>query len=165
MAYTTPRTWVTGELVTDTLLNTHLRDNLLTAFPGGMEWQSYTPTTAGLTLGNGTLVGRYYQIGGLVTVQCQFTLGTTSAVTGGITFTTPVTAATDIDANIFVGVGGFYDSSAGSGGRYPGLVRFVSGTTMAIMVGTSPATNPGASNPFTWATGDIVAFSVSYEAN
>lgn len=28
MAWTTPRTWVTGELVTAALLNTHLRDNL-----------------------------------------------------------------------------------------------------------------------------------------
>jgi hypothetical protein len=28
MAWTTPRTWVDGELVTDTLMNTHVRDNL-----------------------------------------------------------------------------------------------------------------------------------------
>jgi len=28
MAYTAPRTWVTGELVTAALLNTHLRDNV-----------------------------------------------------------------------------------------------------------------------------------------
>jgi hypothetical protein len=29
MGFTPPRTWVTGETITDTLLNTHLRDNLL----------------------------------------------------------------------------------------------------------------------------------------
>jgi hypothetical protein len=29
MAWTAPRTWTNGEVVTDTLLNTHLRDNLL----------------------------------------------------------------------------------------------------------------------------------------
>jgi hypothetical protein len=28
MAWTTPRTWVAGELVTETVLNTDLRDNL-----------------------------------------------------------------------------------------------------------------------------------------
>lgn len=28
MAWTTPRTWVTGELVTATIMNTHIRDNL-----------------------------------------------------------------------------------------------------------------------------------------
>lgn len=29
MPWTTPRTWANGELVTDALLNTHLRDNLI----------------------------------------------------------------------------------------------------------------------------------------
>lgn len=33
MAWTAPRTWVTGELVTATLLNAHLRDNLLETAP------------------------------------------------------------------------------------------------------------------------------------
>lgn len=28
-AWTTPRTWATGEVVTETMLNTHVRDNLL----------------------------------------------------------------------------------------------------------------------------------------
>ena len=35
MAYTTARTWTTGELVTAALLNTHLRDNLTALNPGG----------------------------------------------------------------------------------------------------------------------------------
>lgn len=33
MGWTTPRTWVSGEVVTDTLLNTHLRDNLNALYP------------------------------------------------------------------------------------------------------------------------------------
>jgi len=33
MSWTAPRTWVTGELVTATLMNTHLRDNLLETAP------------------------------------------------------------------------------------------------------------------------------------
>lgn len=33
MAWTSPRTWVTGELVTAALLNTHLRDNLNAVWP------------------------------------------------------------------------------------------------------------------------------------
>jgi len=40
MAWTTPRTWVTGEVVTAALLNTHLRDNLDETAPA-------TVTTAG----------------------------------------------------------------------------------------------------------------------
>lgn len=35
MAWTAPRTWVTGEVVTGALLNTHVRDNLLAVVPVG----------------------------------------------------------------------------------------------------------------------------------
>lgn len=37
MPWTTPRTWVTNELVTAALLNTHLRDNLTFLFPGALS--------------------------------------------------------------------------------------------------------------------------------
>lgn len=35
MAWTSPRTWITNELVTSSLLNTHLRDNLNALLPVG----------------------------------------------------------------------------------------------------------------------------------
>lgn len=38
MAWTTPRTWVDGELVTSTLLNTHIRDNLNWLRQGDPGW-------------------------------------------------------------------------------------------------------------------------------
>ena len=40
MAWTTPRTWVTGETVTAALLNTHVRDQF-------RETSPFTVTTAG----------------------------------------------------------------------------------------------------------------------
>lgn len=52
MAWTDPRTWVTGELVTASLLNTHLRDNLnfLKDRPAAVssinEGSDYTTTSA-----------------------------------------------------------------------------------------------------------------------
>ena len=39
MAWTTPRTWVTGEIVTAALLNTHVRDNLNVTAPAIMTGQ------------------------------------------------------------------------------------------------------------------------------
>lgn len=49
MAWTTPRTWVTGETVTAALLNAHLRDNLLDPSPTGI-----TSAVGGLRIGSGT---------------------------------------------------------------------------------------------------------------
>lgn len=58
MAWTTPRTWVAGELVTAALFNTHLRDNLnflyATGAGGFFFCRSSTPPTAGQT--------RYYGV-------------------------------------------------------------------------------------------------------
>lgn len=43
MAWTTPRTWAAGELVTAALLNTHVRDNLLHLFGRPYGFVLYTP--------------------------------------------------------------------------------------------------------------------------
>src|SRR6266487_590139 len=42
MAWTPPRTWVTADLVTGAMMNTHVRDNenFLRAFHGGRMWES-----------------------------------------------------------------------------------------------------------------------------
>jgi hypothetical protein len=52
MAWTTPRTWVAGELVTSTIMNTHVRDNLNAIVAGqraldGLSFTDVTITTTG----------------------------------------------------------------------------------------------------------------------
>lgn len=42
MAWTTPRTWVAGEVVTAANLNTHLRDNMLAVYPSTPTWTAVT---------------------------------------------------------------------------------------------------------------------------
>lgn len=49
MAYTAPRTWVTGELVTASMMNTHVRDNfdaLKTPPAGVATWSTNFTTTS-----------------------------------------------------------------------------------------------------------------------
>jgi len=50
MAWTTPRTWVAGELVTASMLNTHLRDNLNYLYGG--DYGNWTPSITFDTAGN-----------------------------------------------------------------------------------------------------------------
>lgn len=63
MAWTAPRTWVAGELVTAALLNTHVRDNLLVTAPavmtttGDMVYASAANTPARLAGAVGLLHG------------------------------------------------------------------------------------------------------------
>lgn len=50
MAWTAPRTWVTGEVVTASQMNTHIRDNLLAIYPRRCEvYRAGTATVATAT--------------------------------------------------------------------------------------------------------------------
>ena len=63
--------WTTaGELMTSTKMNT--------IFPAGAsDFQTWSPSYANLTVGNGTVVARYTIIGDLVVARWVFTLGST----------------------------------------------------------------------------------------
>lgn len=52
MAWTTPRTWTTGEQVTKVIMDTHVRDNLLAVYPSGPA-----ATTPSFSAGNFTASG------------------------------------------------------------------------------------------------------------
>lgn len=80
----TPRTWVVGEVVTATLLNTEIRDQLNSMFGA---WTSYTPAWTAVTtnpvLGNGTLTGAYMKVGRTCTVMITLTMGSTTTYGSG----------------------------------------------------------------------------------
>jgi len=95
MAWTTPRTWVSGEVVTAALLNTHLRDNLNAI---GNAWTTYTPawtaSTTNPVINNGTLTGSYMQAGKYVTFRIRVVMGSTTTYgSGTYFFSYPFTAA------------------------------------------------------------------------
>ena len=77
MAWTTPQTW-TAALVTVAEFNTHIRDNLLALLPNGTSTSTYTPTWAGgsVAIGNGTITGKYHQIGKKVFLNIALVGGT-----------------------------------------------------------------------------------------
>jgi hypothetical protein len=44
-------------------------------------WTSYTPTATNFTVGNGTIAGKYAQVGKLIVIRVNFTGGSTSTYT------------------------------------------------------------------------------------
>jgi len=184
---TVPFTWATGDVIfmegtyeaaTSALIgmglnNDHgslsgLTDDDHSAYPNYTEWADYTPTFGNVTIGNGTLVGRYTQIGGTVHVYGSLTFGSTSAVTGSATASIPITASSDYTAAIdAVGNSAFVESG---GSRWTGLVTFNSGlATILLRLSLTSGSHQGeavisASVPFTWGTGDVISWSLTYEA-
>jgi len=124
-------------------------------------WQAYTPSTGNFTIGNGTLISRYQQIGKLVNVFIKFTLGSTSAISTTPFFSLPVTGAQskipvygelsdnavkDYPSFSFMNTDNLFVTAMGAGGVY------------------ADASTVSATQPFTWATGDNFTFQFSYEA-
>lgn len=119
-------------------------------------WTAYTPTLSNVTLGNGTLSCAYVQFGKTVHFRIKLTLGSTSAITGAPTFTLPVTA---VAARAFSFAASAYDSSAGN--PHFGLDAMNTTTTVFFRQGN---TSLSSTVPFTWATGDELYVSGTYEA-
>jgi hypothetical protein len=131
---------------------------------GLLAWQSYTPTFTNFTLGNGTINrAEYAHLGKLVFLEVVVTLGSTSAVSGRIGVSLPVTAQTapnltnatcQLNAGAVSGVG----SMALALTTRLDLYAIVA-TTTTLTNGNISATVPG-----TWANGSTFSFKTFYEA-
>ena len=118
-------------------------------------WQSYTPALTNITLGNGTMVGRYLRQGDLVTVSVDITLGSTSAITGVVSVGLPLpTLRPAVGAAALLDAGLRY---------YAGVARASAGASVAGLSAASTDGTINATSPFTWTTGDSLWFTMSYQ--
>ena len=134
----------------------------------GWSWSTWSPTWTNLTVGNGTLVAKYIQIGKTVFVRLGLVFGNTSAISGGVTFTLPVTAAALASASNMEIVGSALVTD-NSSNLINGYVALTSTTKGILRVETASGSYVNLSDisstvPFTWATGYIVGLSFVYEA-
>lgn len=147
-------------------------EKLLSGTGTSWAWQSYTPTiTSGggsPTIGNGTIVGRYQQIGKTVHFSIEVTNGsTTNFGTGSTSFSLPVTASSSIPNRVPICFGEYLDASPA--GSYI-LIGYRNGTTAVVIqtLATGGAiAGYGAfdnTSPTTQATSDKTVIYGSYEA-
>lgn len=133
-------------------------------FPAG-AWTAYTPTLTNVTLGNGTMVASYKQIGKTVVFKIEFTFGTTTSFSGFPSFSLPVTA---VNNNLFSYIGNVHMLDAGTQ-NYIGLTALDSTTKVTPIVinasGTyATQTTVSATVPFTWGNADSFRLNGIYEA-
>lgn len=138
-------------------------------------WDTYTPSTNGITLGNGTVEGSYRRDGTLLHVHGRILAGSTTAVGAGVYqvslpggFTTPTTNRYQL------GTGQFIDSSTGF--QYALLARVGSATnwiewtygifdTLAFTRAADPTRqiSVAANQPVAIANGDTIEWSLTCE--
>lgn len=130
-------------------------------------YSSWTPTLTNITLGNGTMTGRYTQIGKFVNASLKLVFGTTTSVSGVMNFSLPTGASSANTApNTMIGTMRMLDSGVAN---YAGLVQLTSSSAIvltAINVNGTYATYEqfNATTPFAWGNLDEIEFSMSYEA-
>jgi hypothetical protein len=131
-------------------------------------WPSWTPTWTNVTVGNGTVVAKYIQMGKTVHFRVKLTFGSTSAVSGDFTFSTPVTMSSNYAQNDTVNSSAVMLDSGTQG--YVGMVIVASTTTLNVRPVNASATTStygaaaSSTVPHTWATNDIIQACGSFEA-
>lgn len=130
-------------------------------------WDSWTPTLANLTLGNGSSTGAYLQRGKTIDFRWTFILGTTSAVGTNPSFTLPAATKNSVGTQgIEMFQASYADDSAGTVGP---LASFMSSTTVCRILAINAAgtyatvANVTSTVPITWATSDYIFVSGTYE--
>jgi hypothetical protein len=123
-------------------------------------WTTWTPTLT-FTLGNGSYVARYQQIGKTISGYFKLTWGSTSAFNGQLAFTLPVAP---LQAPIaWLGTCNDYGTGSYSwfGACFGGSTVFAYGaaTSSAFLTYGDLDSN----DPFTWTTNDSLFIQFSYE--
>lgn len=144
-------------------------NEIRTAFTGIQAARAaWTPTWTNATVGNGTVIARYRQVGKTIDYSLTFVLGSTSTISGSLAFTLPVQILTTgyVAGSSVVGSAFLLDSSVGTASRSGGTV-FVVGTganTVGIVADNSAPGTVAAAVPWTWAVGDSLSVTGVYEA-
>jgi hypothetical protein len=129
----------------------------------GWSWSSWSPSYANLSVGNGTVVSEYTQIGKTVFLRFEFTLGSTSTVSTNPSISLPVTSVAYQNTNQII-LSGVYSNNAGSGTN--GYANYVDTTHVNLKywdVNNNTA-SVTATVPYTFATNFAIYMDGFYEA-
>lgn len=159
--WTAPRTWVTGEFVTSTIMNTHVRDNFNAILPVG----SYLYRAAIKTDVETAVESRWLMANGVQVLRTTYSalsdylasLGYPfGAGNGSTTFHLP-----DMRGRLPVASGGVWGATIGSGDARAEAVRDIEHhhkyekATGTFNLGSSGGANPFVSNTVVNTTGDV----------
>jgi hypothetical protein len=164
-----------GDLITATandlpaILPVGANDLILTAASGettGLKWagawQTWSPTLANMTIGNGTITARYSRIGKTVVFSVRVQFGSTSSITGSPNFLLPSSAASNAVFPVWC-----VDTGVGSWFGRAGIFAFDYTRIYLDLIGVGGSYAAGlpfgASAPFTWGTNDEFTVSGTYE--
>lgn len=167
MPWTTPKTdFVSGNIFTAAQINA-TNENLNSI---GGAWTAYTPTWTNVTVGNATQASAYMNAGKLYVVRISLTFGSTTSISGTPDFTLPggVSVISGYSQFHVFGMGGLLDTSAGITCLSPIIRTPTADKLRFLSIDTSgtyaSAAGVSATVPFTWANGDMISGTFTFQA-
>lgn len=153
-----------GSIDSDNIASGGVVPNNLTAGTGtSWAWQDWTPSYSNITVGNGTVVARYTQIGKTVHFYWKLTLGSSSSIGTAPTISLPVNQK-NADEKIN-GIASYLDNGSA---EYVGVPRNntsdASTTRLAYTTTGAIYQNVTATAPFTFGNADRIEVVGTYEA-
>lgn len=137
-----------------------------------MTWNSYTPvwgaSTANPSLGNGTIVGRYFRLGKFVTVHISMNMGSSTNIgQGQYSWSIPFNPANPASGAFTYAAGAACLNDSGTGQHFgvPYIFDVGGSAGYRIRVLTNSTVNSEArhNHPFTWSEGDDIVIHMTYE--
>ncbi len=122
-----------------------------------VAWQTYTPSVDNITLGNGTIVGAFTQIGRTVHYRAMLTCGSTTTFNSLAILGIPRQI---VSSSQLLGYG-FVSKANGTGAQMV-MARPWTGTSAGIYLAKDGAA-VAAGSPFAWQEGDLLTYSGTYE--
>jgi hypothetical protein len=137
-------------------------EKLLASTGTSWAWQDWTPSYSSVTVGNGTVVAKYCQIGKTIHFVWTLDIGSTTVIGNNITISAPVTASAYFN-NGFVPIGNASAEDSGTSHSF-GFVYFDESATNMLCRWNDGTGNSTSVFPITEAAGDHFAISGAYEA-
>lgn len=133
---------------------------------GFPQWFAYTPTWTNLTATSSTQTSAFSMVGKNIVVRLNLVWGASTAITGDVTFTLPVTSKNSYTNFQSLGSVALNDAS---GLLYTGMIAWATTTTAHLYPQKADSTyaNFAAASstvPFTWTTSDGILGTFMYEA-
>ena len=133
-------------------------------------WPSWVPTWTNFTLGNGTQVAKYIQIGNTVFARLEVTLGSTSSMGTNPIFTLPITSVALASGGANVSPLGTINISDSGTAQYMGTLKWRDTTAAIMQYSDDTASGIRTDNaitstaPMNWTTNDGFFVNFFYEA-
>lgn len=131
-------------------------------------WATWTPGYNGITVGNGTVIARYSQIGATMNAYFSLKFGSTTSLVGNlILISLPNNASSNyLQYDSIMGTAKYTDSGTAEALGYMDWYNNFYGVRLLVQntSGTYATTAPMSPTvPWTWATGDCISFNITYE--